>query len=121
MSDEIKTLELARIYEAQGYVKDALDIYSFLHAQTPSKEIQAGLNRMRTRLETQALNQPEDQKNDQLFSLIQSSGSDPVMDSDMGHDLDPRTIFSQRIEKWFTLLVMEERMIRMKTLKHKCR
>jgi len=27
MSQELKTLELARIYESQGYYKDAFEIY----------------------------------------------------------------------------------------------
>jgi len=46
VNPELKTLELAKVYESQGYYKDAADIYSFLHDQDPSNEIKAGIHRM---------------------------------------------------------------------------
>lgn len=46
MNPELKTFELAKIYESQGYYKDAADIYSFLYEQNPSNEIKAGIHRM---------------------------------------------------------------------------
>jgi hypothetical protein len=55
MSQDIRTLELARMYERQGYYKDALEIYSHLHDQKTGKEIQAGINRMNEKLEKAGL------------------------------------------------------------------
>ena len=53
MTQDIKTLELARIYENQGYYKDAFEIYSFLNEQGTTAEIQAGLNRMEKKMENE--------------------------------------------------------------------
>ena len=62
MSEDIKTLELAKIYESQGYFKDAFKIYSFLSSQEGSGEaksdkvlldIKEGLLRTKEKLETQ--------------------------------------------------------------------
>ena len=46
MTQDIKTLELAKTYESQGYYEDALKIYSFLNDQETSTELSAGLKRM---------------------------------------------------------------------------
>lgn len=47
MSQDIKTIELARIYESQKYYEDAFEIYSFLDNRETSSEIKAGLKRMK--------------------------------------------------------------------------
>ncbi len=49
MSKEIRTLELARLYEHQGYYKEALEMYSHLDGR--ESEIQAGINRMNKKME----------------------------------------------------------------------
>jgi len=51
MNQELKTLEVARIYESQGYFEDALEIYSFLDGQETCVEVKAGLKRMKERME----------------------------------------------------------------------
>ncbi len=51
MSDELKTLELAKVYENQGYYEEAFEIYSFLDAKESSNEIKAGLERMGNQME----------------------------------------------------------------------
>ncbi len=51
MNQELKTLEVAGIYESQGYFEEALEIYSFLDGQETSVEVRAGLQRMRERME----------------------------------------------------------------------
>lgn len=53
MTQDIKTLELARVYENQGYYKDAHEIYLFLNEQGTTPEIQAGLNRMEKKMENE--------------------------------------------------------------------
>ena len=51
MSDELKTLELAKVYENQGYYEEAFEIYSFLDLKESSNEIKAGLERMGNQME----------------------------------------------------------------------
>ena len=48
----IKTLELARIYESQGHYQEALDMYAYLDTRQSSREITAGLNRMKAQINT---------------------------------------------------------------------
>ena len=56
MTQDIKTLELAKIYESQGYYEDALEIYSFLNTKQTSNEIKAGLKRMEKSVEDKGQN-----------------------------------------------------------------
>ncbi len=62
MSQEFNTLELARIYERQGYFQDAFDMYQALsteslHEENPERgqKINSGLKRMASALENQAM------------------------------------------------------------------
>ncbi len=61
MSHEFNTLELARIYETQGYFQDAFEMYQALATETGTEdgqemvpEINAGLNRMESAMQNQA-------------------------------------------------------------------
>ncbi|MFH2061008.1 MAG: hypothetical protein ABIJ59_19225 [Pseudomonadota bacterium] len=126
MTHEIKTLELARIYESQGYVEDAFNIYSSLYSEIPSNEIKAGINRMRARLKTQTENQTQkhiinqEQTYNQLGSLAQSLSPDP----DSEQPLDPQPNLSSKMtilnlfEQWVTLKVLEDRLDRIKKFKN---
>ncbi|MBW2655191.1 MAG: hypothetical protein JRC91_09750 [Deltaproteobacteria bacterium] len=87
MSQELKTLELARIYESQGYYKDAFEIYSFLNIKTSSDEIKAGLKRMEKRLENKGQKM---YSKENLFRLF---------------------------EKWMILMVLEHRLDNLKKIK----
>jgi len=51
MNKENGTLELARLYERQGYYQEALEIYLRLHSQKTGTEIQAGIQRMNKKIE----------------------------------------------------------------------
>ena len=55
MNNDIKTLELAKLYERQGYYKDALETYSYLEDQKTGPEIQAGIKRMAKKMEDAGL------------------------------------------------------------------
>lgn len=46
MNQELKTIEVAKIYESQGYFQEALEIYSFLNDTETSFEARSGLKRM---------------------------------------------------------------------------
>ncbi|HGY10893.1 MAG TPA: hypothetical protein ENK36_00830 [Desulfobacterales bacterium] len=87
MSQELKTLELARIHESQGYYKDAFEIYSFLNIKTSSDEIKAGLKRMEKRLENKGQKM---YSKENLFRLF---------------------------EKWMILMVLEHRLDNLKKIK----
>jgi hypothetical protein len=87
MTLELQTLELARIYEAQGYFKEALKIYSFLNKEKSSNEIKAGLKRMEKKME------------------------------DEGQDIFPRENISRLFEKWLMLMVLKQRLDNFKKIK----
>ena len=50
MTSNIKTLELAKLYEQQGYYKDALDIYLYLDEQNTGTEFQEGIKRLEPKI-----------------------------------------------------------------------
>ena len=82
MNLEYNTLELARIYENQGYFQDALDIYSGLNREARSQdpEIRAAVNRMEKALERK---------------------TEPV---------DPEQSVADSLEQWIQLLILEKRL-----------
>ena len=49
--DMKKTVELAKVYENQGYYKEALEIYSFLDKEQTSDVVKEGLKRMGKKME----------------------------------------------------------------------
>lgn len=118
MTDEIKTLELARMYETQGHTQDAFDLYTALYETSPTGEIKAGLNRMKAKLENQDENPQAGEKEDELINLIQSLGDD----SEEGIELDPvsdtrldplpqsKVSVSRQFEQMIQLLVLENRL-----------
>ncbi|WP_299982595.1 hypothetical protein [Desulfobacula sp.] len=87
MSQELKTLELAKIYESQGYYKDAFEIYSFLDTKETSNEIKAGLKRMEKRME------------------------------DKGRKIHSEENISRLFEKWLMLMDLKQRLDNFKKIK----
>ena len=97
MKEDIKTLELAKVYESQGYFEDALKIYSFLDSrESPNGdrsdkaksdevlfEIKEGLERTQKKLgkklETEA------------------------------HSFDHKDNISKLLEKWLMLMFLKKR------------
>ena len=87
MTQDIKTLELAKIYESQGYYEDALKIYSFLNNRESTNELSAALKRMEKKM--------EDEK----------------------PDSHPEKKISQLLEKWLDLMILEQRLDNFKKIK----
>ncbi len=87
MTRDIKTLELAKIYESQGYYEDALKIYSFLNNQEATNELSAALKRMEKKM--------KDEKSDS----------------------HPEEKISQLLEKWLDLIILEQRLDNFKKIK----
>lgn len=52
MIQDICTLEIAKLYERQGYFKEALETYLSLDGHESRSEIQAGITRMTKKMET---------------------------------------------------------------------
>ncbi len=101
MNQDIKTLELARIYESQGYFRTAHKIYSFLDEQKTSNEIRAGLKRCEKRKTT---DQPVDNH---------SPGDDQLIDTqhdDVQIDVSSEKKISVLLEKWLMLMVLQRRL-----------
>jgi len=81
MSDELKTLELAKVYENQGYYEDAFEIYLILDAKESSSEIKDGLARMEKRIKDEE-----------------------------EHESLPKENISRLFEKWLNLMVLKQRL-----------
>jgi hypothetical protein len=110
MKDEFITMELARIYESQGYFRDALDMYRALAMAEEEKDIQArdleiaaGLQRMESALEKQEpLENPLDGKD--LTSL-----PEPIFADSFSADSLPGKKINPLLEQWVALLMLEKR------------
>jgi len=87
MNQELKTLEVAKIYESQGYFEEALEIYSFLENRQTSDEVTAGLNRMEKRMENK------------------------------GQGSHPEENISRLYQEWVGLLMLKKRLDNFKKLK----
>ncbi len=98
MSQDIKTCELAKVYENQGYYKEAFEIYSFLNtqhfnSQQTLEEVQSGLKRMEKKM--------EEKKSDFDFKVgISKEKKIPML-----------------LEKWLNLLILKQRLVNFKKIK----
>ena len=99
MSQEFNTLELARLYERQGYFQDAFDMYQSLSTErgqtdetARGQKITAGLKRMAFALE----NQPRQ----------------PLAQNTLENRIDLLW------EQWLTLLMLQKRVDLIKPLTH---
>ena len=90
MNQEFVTMEMAKVYEAQGHYKDALDIYKIL-AEDPvsGQKAREAVSRVEAAMETPA--------------LAASSGPEPV-------DPDPEKRLRVLLERWLRLLILKKRL-----------
>ena len=93
MNQDIKTFELAKVYENQGYYKEAFEIYSFLNKEQTSSEIQAGLKRMEKKIKEEG------------------------QDSDLKNSGSKGEKISILLEKWLNLMILKQRLINFKKIK----
>jgi hypothetical protein len=91
--DMKKTVELAKVYENQGYYKEALEIYSFLDKEQSSDVIKAGLKRMGKKMEEE------------------------ISDSDFTQNISKEKKISMLFERWLNLMILEQRLINFKKMK----
>ncbi len=126
MEHGIKTIELARIYESQGYHQKALEIYSFLENQTPGAEITAGLNRMKKRLETLPESRPTETIESELQDLVLSLEPDDTLEDDTSiledniqPDSPSDSLTPALLKKWMSLVALEDQVLYIKGIKAK--
>jgi hypothetical protein len=91
--DMKKTVELAKVYENQGYYKEALEIYSFLDKEQTSDVVKAGLKRMGKKVEEE------------------------ISDSDFTQNLSKEKKISMLFERWLHLMMLKQRLINFKKMK----
>lgn len=113
MSHTVKTLELARIYENQGCIRDAYDMYCFLKEKgryagqkDKENEIEKACNRLKERITMNELNNMDD--DGQAVQDLNVSG---------GSEDEKRRRLSQLLEKWISLLIISQRLDNFKKLR----
>lgn len=87
--NDADTLELAKLYESQGYMEDARKVYESLAAKGSSEEIEAGLRRV-TASDASAPKEPVSPAEQKMASLL---------------------------EQWVQLLVVQQRIENFKRIK----
>lgn len=69
MTLKTNTLEIAKLYESQGYDHQAYEMYKALDQEHSTSQTRAGINRMEMKIATAAAPVPESEK--QISSLIE--------------------------------------------------
>ncbi|MBU0971737.1 MAG: hypothetical protein KKC20_13870 [Proteobacteria bacterium] len=103
MNQKFNTLELARIYEAQGYLQDAFEMYQALAEESRERvpEINAGMRRME--------------------AALQRQGNPDVTDLESVQKNLPGRKTAYLLEQWFMLMVLEGRVGRVTSIKSQLR
>ncbi len=91
--DMKKTVELAKVYENQGYYKEALEIYSFLDKEQTSDVVKEGLKRMGKKMEEE------------------------ISDSDVTKNMSKGKKISVLFEKLLNLMILKQKLINFKKMK----
>ena len=91
--DMKKTVELAKVYENQGYYKEALEIYSILDKEQTSDVVKEGLKRMGKKMEEE------------------------ISDSDFTQNISKEKKIAILFERLLNLMILEQRLINFKKMK----
>lgn len=67
MIQDVGTFELARLYERQGYYREALEMYLHLDDRETGSEVQAGIRRMAEKMEDAGFQAYSEEKISFLF------------------------------------------------------
>jgi len=93
MNQDMKTVELAKVYENQGYYKEALEIYSFLDREQTSDVVKAGLKRMGKKMEEE------------------------IPGLDVTQKISKEKKISMLFERWLNLMILKKKLINFKKIK----
>ena len=126
MSQDIQTLELARIYERQGYYKDAFEIYSSLYMQETDmqKTDMQKTDMQGTDTQKTDMQGTDTQKTDMQETFNEVAAGLKRMEKKMekkmeneGQGAHPEENISRLFEKWLGLIVLKQRLDNLKKLK----
>lgn len=92
MTRKTVTPELAGLYESQEYYREAYDIYHELHKRNAFSQAQAGMDRMKEKMQSQGF--------DGFESADENTGN-----------------ISQLLEQWVDLIVLQHRLKKYKAIK----
>jgi hypothetical protein len=123
MNQDIKTIELAKVYESQGYFQDALDIYTFLDGKETSNSIQAAIKRMEKRVQEDGhADSQNENASDKMSELDKINVSNSIKVSDSIKVPDNIKVHGKNrvpllIEQWLMLMVLKQRLSAFKKIK----
>ncbi len=115
MEQEINTLELAKLYEKQGYISDAQKMYEVLHNQNPTLETQDGLRR------TNRLLKSQNQGGESKAAAGTVTGQDMQIQKPAQAVVQLEQKLPADLKKWMTLVLMENRLTTARQMKQNCR
>lgn len=107
MNDNFAGLSLARLYEKQGYIDDALEIYRAIGANQDFDDADINMAISRLELQKQAAHAKESVK--EPDAVVLNSDSVQVRTEEAG--------MAQMIEVWLRLIVMRKRVDIFKAIK----
>ena len=116
MTEEFASIELARLYETQGYLEDALAMYQNLDQESLKNgaEIRAALKRVQLAMDCGGRPDKAGLSIDQALKDI--NGPDPGIPMTPGGDepihrpCDPGEPMARIMEKWLMLMVVRQRL-----------
>lgn len=112
MTDQFASLELARLYESQGYLDDALDMYRTLAGEDGSEDTVSEAREAVARLET-LVSGPQDGSGNALG--LQELQADELAELDELAEQSPRVLSNEEkrmadmLERWLMLMVVQKR------------
>ena len=125
MTDSIATIELARIYESQGYYEEALSIYRSIEAEQPANATRAAVNRIQARISQSDTPSRPDQTAEMfsdLISMVQSDESDPAASDEhkSNHRIESgrkKVALTRLMEEWLSFILLEDSLSRITKIK----
>lgn len=133
MTQQFASIELARLYESQGYLADALSMYKELdeEAQGDGTEIKAAINRLEAAVAEQSEPASPSPEGEFEKTIAELSGSDPKIghepdresESGKGSETEPQPVsnfvsaiktdrekrIARLLDKWLMLMVVQKR------------
>jgi|GEM_PF-1037244 len=123
MTQQFASIELARLYESQGYLEDALSMYKALDEDAPGEESEVGaaIHRLETSLARQDNPAPLFGEGDiektiaQLSGLNHDAGCEPELESEPVSDFvssietEGEKRIARLLETWLMLMVVQKR------------
>jgi len=108
MTQKFASIELARLYESQGYIEDALTMYKTLDQEDDAKsvEVRASITRLESALaEMDTAPLSDDAGIEKIIAEVNEIDAEPTP----GIKTDQETKISKLMDKWLMLMVVQKR------------